>query len=276
MIDNVMVVIRSVGERTEETCKRLVCAEVPKEHVKVIHEYPFGAAVRKTFRVGIEKELPWTLALDADVLLRRGAVSDLIAWADNRASKNTFRINPQVADKLLGRIRPAGVHLYRTSLLKKALNRAKADIDDKERPETLVRMRMSEIGYMSCMLEGLIVGLHAFEQSLIDIYRTSYVHWLKHTAAAMERCKIAWSRLADEDVDFQVALAGATISEVQGGMAIIDARLFPDTIQEISGFAEFQEKEPLPPDQISFEDVARGIGEFSPFTESIRSRPTHH
>jgi len=67
-------------------------------------------------------------------------------------------------------------------------------------------------------------------------------------------------------------MIGAEAAKLHGGTAVIDSRLFPESIRELDGLAELEEKEPLIPDRVSFEDVARRIGEFSPFPESLRAR----
>ena len=98
--DSVTVVIRSVGERTDAVCRRLVCEQIPEANVIVIRERPFGAAVRKTFQTGLERGLRWTLALDADVLVRANALHDMLAWAVSTPEKFFFA-NFAVADKFL-------------------------------------------------------------------------------------------------------------------------------------------------------------------------------
>lgn len=263
----VMIIIRSIGERTEAVCHALACAQVPEENIVIVRERPFGAAVRKTFRLGIERGLPWTLAVDADVLLRSNAVDDLIGWAAKQPD-NLFFVNPTVADKLLGQIRPAGVHLYRTTLIEKALKHTD-DIDTHARPESLVYARMAMTGFTSLQLQGMVVGLHDFEQSYRDIYRTAYVHALKHPPALMEPCIAAWQRQADDDPDFRVALLGSKTAEKTGGKALIDDRVFPKSISEIPELSGIGEKPPLTTNSLSSFEISKRLGAFSPFPESL-------
>ncbi|MFO7907825.1 MAG: hypothetical protein R6U98_34585 [Pirellulaceae bacterium] len=269
LVDNLTVVIRSVGERTEGLCQRLACDQVPEANVVVIRERPFGAAVRKTFQVGLERGLRWTLALDADVLLRANAIRDMLAWAQIRTDE-FFLANFSVADKFLGRVREGGGHLYRTKLVDKALARAGPDIDGHERPESLVRARMGYEGYPAFQLHGLIVGLHDFEQSYRDIYRTTYVHQMKHPAADMTACRAAWRRLAKHDPDFRVASIGAEAAAINGGAAVIDDRRFPALVSEIDPLSDMQEKPPLRADSFDLDAVSLQVGQFSPFPEGFR------
>lgn len=269
-INNIAIVIRSVGERTEAACRALACEQVPEENVVVIRERPFGAAVRKTFQVGLERGLPWTLALDADVLLRANAVRDMLACAE-RQPETLFFANYTVADKLLGKVRPGGPHLYRTAHLLAALTRAGKDIDNHERPESHVRAKMSVDGFLAIQFRGIVAGLHDFEQSFRDIYRTAYTHALKHPNHVIAPCLAAWERLSEYDPDFYVALFGAKQAENKGGKAQIDDAVFPKTIEGIEGIRGLVEKGPFNGRLFDGDEVCRRIGYFSPFVESLVS-----
>ncbi len=263
------VVIRSVGERTEAACRALAVKQVSAENVVVICERPFGEAVRKTFRIGMERGRRWTLALDADVLLRADALRDMINCVEDQPHK-IFFANFFVADKLLGQVRDAGVHMYQTKLLGKGLSSAGPDIDNYERPESLVRARMAVKGYMACEFRGLIVGLHDFEQSYRDIYRKTYTHVLKHPSKRIEPSIAAWKRLAETDQDFRVALAGAEDSRRTGGKALIDDNLFPSSVQEIVAIKGIEEKCALAEKEKTGEEICQLLNCFSPFPENIR------
>ena len=273
--NNVVVIIRSVGERTEKVCHALVCEQVPEENVDVIHERPFGAAVRKTLQIGIERGLRWTFALDADVLLRSNAIRDMLTWAEMR-SQDFFFANFTVADKLLGQVKMGGLHIYKTSLIGEALKYADSTIDTYERPESLVRERMSLAGFSTIEVRGLIIGLHAFEQWYRDIYRTAYVHILKHSSDRIVPAISAWKRLASLDSDFRVALAGAEAAIRRGGRAVIDDRLFPSSISDIEELADIEEKPVLEQSAFDGRIVAQQLGEFSPFAENIREIDMSH
>lgn len=267
--EGVTVIIRSVGERTEALCEALILNEVPKANVHLIRERPFGAAVRKTLELAIEKGRRWTLAVDADVLLRRHAIRDGLAWAETE-KREFFFANFLVADKLLGEIRCGGAHLYRGHLLHEALRYADSSIDGHERPESLVRARMALAGVQSVQVHNLVVGLHGFEQSYRDIFRTSFVYALKHPVSHMECCVRAWQRLMNEDEDFRVALAGVRASMSVGGSPVIDDRLIPSSIREIEALSGVEEKPALPGDALDSRKIAQMLGEFSPFVERIR------
>lgn len=262
-MSDIAVVIRSVGERTENACAEIARSQVPSADVAVIHERPFGAAVRKTFQLGIEMNRHWTLAVDADVLLRENAIQDILAWTQNYKG-SFFFANFSIIDKLRGNIFPGGAHLYPTNLLEQGLSLAGNDIDSNARPESLVRSRMQMQGHDTLQLSNLIVGLHDFEQSYRDIYRTAFVHRLKHPAWMIEPCLTAWTRLSGSDPDFAVALQGVSAADAEGGKAIIDDRQFPESLDDVIGLPE---KPSLAADAVSGKDVALQIGRFAPFPE---------
>src|SRR5579859_2359308 len=98
LVTNVTVIIRSVGERTEAVCRSLVEQQIPGELVVTIHERPFSKAVQRTFEIGLDFNRDWTLALDADVLLRQNSIAEFISAIELTAD-NLFCFNGMVWDK---------------------------------------------------------------------------------------------------------------------------------------------------------------------------------
>ncbi len=143
--DLVYVVIRSAEERTEQLCKKLILEQgVFPENLCIVREVPFSAALKKAYELGIERGLKWTLCIDADVLLRPGAVEKMIALAENQ-DKKVCEIEGFVLDKFAGGPRTGGIHLYRTSLLLKALEHippVSFDEVGKKKPPALPHMNM--------------------------------------------------------------------------------------------------------------------------------------
>src|SRR5690625_2539618 len=122
-IHEATIVVRSVYERTEDLCKRLILEQgVKEENLFVIHETPFSTALKYSFEIGIREDLPWTFCIDADVLLRPNSINTMIGHAESQ-KENVSEIQGLVLDKFFGGPRPAGNHLYRTNVLSKALNK---------------------------------------------------------------------------------------------------------------------------------------------------------
>ena len=90
-IDNtVTVVIRSVGERTENLCREIIAAQIAHQNIFLVREKPFACAVQRTFQIGIEQGRPWTLAVDADTLLLPGVIQYLCEYAETQDA-NLFK-----------------------------------------------------------------------------------------------------------------------------------------------------------------------------------------
>src|SRR5690606_39569755 len=72
VMNDLVVIVRTAGERTFELSHSLLLAQVPADRVLVVDERPFEKALRRTYELGIEHAARWTMTLDADVLLRPG------------------------------------------------------------------------------------------------------------------------------------------------------------------------------------------------------------
>jgi len=255
---NVTAVVRSANERTEALCYKLLCEQVPSENIVVVKECPFTSALQRSFQLGIECGRPWTLCIDADVLLRRNSVPMLLNWARS-AADNVFQIQVNLIDKMFGGPRKAGLRLYRSSLLSKAVACIPAD-GVSVRPETSVRDQMKALGYLT-MYKTATVGLHDFEQYYRDIYRKAIVHAHKHTfyAGYFERF---WTRLAGHDPDYQVALWGLRAGQLSNGRIRLDVRCFPQDIGRLLSTKGLQEKRSLQFTALNSPDIDKLITDY--------------
>ena len=113
----VTVVIRSSNERTEAVCKYFAELQVPADSVFIIRERPFRKAVSENFKIGLSEGRKWTLALDADVLLRENAVTEMIDKAESLGDE-LFIYQGFVLDKLFRNTREGGPHLYQTKRIR--------------------------------------------------------------------------------------------------------------------------------------------------------------
>jgi hypothetical protein len=256
--NNVTVILRHVGERTKDLSYRLLTEQVPATNIVVISESPFSRAVQKSFELGIEVGRPWTLCIDADVLLRRNSVSMLFNWALG-ADSNIFQLQVSVFDKIFGGPRQAGVRLYRSSLLPKAVGCIPAD-GVSLRPETFVRDQMASLGYLT-MCKNATVGLHDFEQYYRDIYRKAFIHAHKHHSS-LSYLESLWQRLAHQDPDYQVALWGLRDGQRFDGAVSVDARRFPNDLSPLLHTKGWQEKKELEPTSIANWDVDKVMIEY--------------
>ena len=186
----VIAVVRSFGERTQDECVARVARQV--KDVRVLRVEPFHEAVRECFRIAIDSGAGWLLTVDADVLLHHGAVAGLLKQA--RQMKG-WQVVGLTSDKLSCRDRMAGVRMYRASVLDAVLPYVPAVV----RPEgTLARLFA---GWEKS--EG-VVGLHDHGQWRADYHRKGAQHRAKHPA--WESLAVKWR--ASSDLDLQAAAQG--------------------------------------------------------------------
>lgn len=118
---------------------------------------------------------------------------------------NLFEVQGYVYDKFYNGPRQAGNHLYRTSLLKKALTFIPEE-GLNIRPEAHVLEQMDIHGFPRAKINQ-VLGLHDFEQYYSDIYRKSFIQAYKHLNYA-EKMVTYWKEMFLVDKDFEVALHG--------------------------------------------------------------------
>lgn len=200
-----MIIVRSVGERTTEACLERLPKAVLLEGVS-----PFSRCLHECYERGIASGDHYLFCVDADVLLREGAIT---------AMKDAFRKNPRAGavvlacdDKLTGRVRIVGVTAYRTCHLEKLLS-ATGRATTKVRPEAHLRSLLKRGGHRTVFLRE-DYGRHGYEQYYRDIWRTVIVWTRKRKQDLIP----SWRERAAEDPDFAVALKawtyGLTLKEV--------------------------------------------------------------
>lgn len=246
-IKDISVVIRSSYERTEALCIHLVKQQVPKEMVTVIHERPFSQALRRAFEIGLDFGLTWTLCVDADVLIRHGAIGELITAVETYSGR-TLGGSGMIFDKLRWSRRRGGIHLYRTALLPNLIPYI-SDADVSLRPETDAKWWLLEQGY-EWALVNTVVGLHDFEQYYADIFRKMVVRARKSPDMNSALLKLALAR-SPIDKDFMVAAWG-----LQFGMSLslkeqieLDAQQWAKETELLLLANGLQEKNSLPVDE---------------------------
>ncbi len=257
LLKDVVVVIRSVNERTESVCKQLLESEVGKNSVFIVHKSPFSLALKKSYEIGIEKGRKWTAVIDADVLIRSKALADLVIRAEGLPS-SVFTIQSEMLDKFFGGIRVGGVKIYRTKLLPKA---TKLIPDVGVRPETYVIRKMHNQGYY-VDISDIVCGLHDFEQYYSDIFRKGFTHGKKH-ALLTDLLVPYWQRLSKKDKDFEVLLAGFKLGSSHKDTLMLDKN---ETTKQFNDYAKqtHLKEKPLPKDRLTTKTVDSFINNFVP------------
>ncbi len=217
MKNNVTVVIRSIGEYTESKCNEILSDIFGEDSVFLVkNESPFSKAIEKTFNIGIKENKKYTLVVDADCLVNKNGIEDLLDFADGflkNEDKDALSFQGLVFDKFSGFYRYAGCHLYQTSKLEKCLEFIEMSYGN-NRPETFIKRNMVDAGFSSIQTT-IKVGLHDFYQSNLDIIKKASLHMRKHGALSAEMYEY-WSLNAKSDKDFMYAMQGKVISDVFG------------------------------------------------------------
>jgi hypothetical protein len=245
--DDVAIIVRECGERTADACVDLLRELAPGRQIHRVTARPFSAALRESLQLGIRLQQPWTLCIDADVLVLP-ALAEFMAEA-RHLHPDTFEVQALIYDKLLPSWRPAGNHLYRTELLPLALPLIPRD--NALRPETATIQAMAVKGFGFHQSRHHI-GLHDFEQSPADIYAKAYLHAHKH--AHLQHIFLPlWQSQAVSDVDYATALRAAS-DAAEDDLAPHVCRDFTDSCLARSD-VQFAAKPPLA--RLTLADAAR-------------------
>lgn len=248
------VIIRSVGERTESACRKLILDQgVGDEALITVNETPFSRALLRGCEIGMDAGKRWTFFVDADLLLRPGSIRRMVEIAEKQPP-NVCEVQGYVLDKLFGGARMGGVHVYRTALLSKFIKSIPQEGSD-IRPESRALQTMADLGFPWRLIPEL-VGLHDFEQSYEDIFRKSFVlaHKQIHLVSLFANF---WRERSNEDPDYRVALAGFAAGLTHQGEVRIDKTAA--YYRQGLNYLELEEKKDLPASKWDLDRVENTI-----------------
>lgn len=248
----VTIVIRSVGERTEAACIESVVAQgIARDAIVVIRQSPFSQALRSGMEAGIAAGRPWTFCIDADVVLRPGAIAAMLAQAERQPASMSVAMG-LLLDKLTLTMRCVGIHFYRTGLLAKAITLIPTE-GDAIRPENATIKALAAQDHPPIVIP-YVAGIHDFGQYNRDIFRKCFVHARKHLDRIPDLVPY-WREHGGEDPDFRVAVEGAAAGLREAGTIYIDTRFAPYA----AGFAAaaIAEKDAMPPGELDAEKILR-------------------
>lgn len=177
-LEDIKVVIRSIGERTGDACYRIVRAQVAADkQIVIIKDKPFAEAHYECIQTAIQSKSRWALFLDADILLRSDALQVMIDEAE-KISIPFFMLNFPILDYGFNGY-TYGVHFYCTKHLADAIQFRDIAMAS-QRPENQTCKEMAKIGIPS-LASNTIIGLHGYEQFYSDLYRTTFVRAVKYS-----------------------------------------------------------------------------------------------
>lgn len=240
-ISNATVIIRTVGERTSELCAQIARDQVAEENVFIINEIPFSSAVKRTFIIGLENQLPWTIALDADTLVKKNGFRELIHKAE-QYPRPFFKGNGRGIVKFFGGGKLSNPHIYTTKFIHTALELFPEE--NHLRPETNIKDIVNQkLGLEQAYFTD-VVAIQDFEQYYSDIFRKSIVFGHKH----QEKLQIFfknWGNNLSTDLDYLVAFAGLFAGLYSDKSIEIDANKIPANFQALPFLAHLDEKTQL-------------------------------
>ena len=202
LVTNVHVIVRHVGERTKELCSERLQQQV--DTVEFVSCTPFSQTVKTCFERAITANKKWTVCVDADVVPSDNCIKKLVDIAE-QGPATLFEAQGLVADKVFGVLRPAGNHIYRTSLLPTALQHL-AENAGSLRPESGVVWSMARQEACPWWQDQAFIGLHDHGQFYGDLIRKVLVQFFKFPAQRPDMEKQFMAKAQKGDRDYAAAV----------------------------------------------------------------------
>lgn len=219
------IVIRCCGERTEKKCIQLAKKQ---GNVHIIREVPFGKAIRETYKFGMNLLQKWLPVIDADVLLYPYVLTEAIKELNKHNNKKIFCFDGKTDDKILMHARRAGIHIYRTAYLDRAVHM----IDNNHiKPESNVRRKMERLGFPT-FTNKMVFGKHDYEQYYHDLWRKAVCQTKKLKNKIRNKPRI-WLEKSKYDKDFLVIYYGHIFGLKHNPQIIIDKNCDFNAVEEI-------------------------------------------
>ncbi|MDA9369373.1 hypothetical protein N9R39_01005 [Amylibacter sp.] len=203
-IDDVLFLIRTVGERTTEPLvDSLHKMGVNEDAIEIVREAPFTEALKKSCDIALKRNFRYCLMFDAD-FLPRSSFLELLSQAKIQMNPHVFRYQFSALDKFTGRLRCIGPKLYRTS----DLGQLRDNIPDEHslRPETDAMLELIKLKKIAIMGHQLS-GVHDYEQDTFTIYRTCFIYAKKRLHDSSKILELI-HKYKETDYDFVVAGKG--------------------------------------------------------------------
>lgn len=248
MSSEIVVVLRSVGERTVQACSEIVSLQLEGcGEVHEIKDCTFEEAHLRSVQIASKSGAKWAIFLDADVLLRDNAIPMMVNEAD-AFTGSFYMMNFGILDH--GFAGPTfGVHLYDVRNLTHALDYEKQARKD-QRPESRMVLEMWTKRHIPSTLSHTIVGLHGFEQYYRDLYRTSFVRAVKFAKQGdylLHVCRSRYFAGDSESQDFKVILWGfvdGSLFAARRQKAPLDTSSYQKKAEEMITLLNLKEKGP--------------------------------
>ena len=208
MTDNLIIIIRTCGERSLNYCVNQ-CKLVTND-VHIVREEPFYKSVIKTFEISSKSSKDFLLTLDADVRPYDGSIINSLNYAKD---KNFFRITNKVDDKFIGSGIYCGNNLinnkYSSQLYKYALSNKPSN---PYKPESSTFASFCSKNGLSELLSNITIGSHMEDQYYHTIYNASRNRMIKSSGTNKKKFIKDFEgfvRDNPDDNEYKVALISA-------------------------------------------------------------------
>ncbi len=276
--NNLTVIIRSAGERTEQACYEFLARQVPEEQIFRVSEVPFSATLRESLKLGVEQGRKWTLCVDADVLVKERAVREIVEYAEMEQDE-VVEVQGYCIDKFFFGHKAAGNHMYRTKYLRYAIENIPAE-GTSLRPETDMLDALKEKGF-DWKQYDITIGLHDFEQYFRDIFAKKYLQSFKHEHKLAQFVR-EYRRWAETDPDYRVALWGLAAGVVSGRHTYADYTKVPYEFYEYCANREemLQEKSEMSAGFVNVDEIIQEYkiriqsGDITPLMKNLYQKET--
>jgi len=165
MKDNIEIIFRSVGERTEKLALEAIRRH--KEPIILKNIIPASEMVKEMFNVMCKHPNKWFIAVDADLILKEDwlkAIKEIV-----KKNIKSECIVPTTLDYIQNSTCHRGSRMYNTKFAKQLYN----VVANKDFSKHVVLEREITIrGGCKHVLSHTVIGYHGFEQFYRDIYNT--------------------------------------------------------------------------------------------------------
>ncbi len=185
---NFGVIIRSIGERTEELCYESVRQSVAESDIHILRNYyPSYKVFLEMFKIAKKMEYDWFLGLDADVILCENWLDLFKSKIENKNCDDIFRVQFYVKDGITFNNLVRGNNFYNGRFLELSTKYLKENIRIGKywflykrgnyntgyftKPETSIRTHFREKKDILDAIYDEIIGYHAYEQYYSEIFR---------------------------------------------------------------------------------------------------------
>ncbi|WP_460219700.1 hypothetical protein [Psychroserpens sp. MEBiC05023] len=230
------IIVRASGESTTHILLKQLEKQITiKDCLHVLDEEEcFEDKLKHGFELGLKQEKTFTVFIDADILLRKDALKKIRKLIP-KLSDTELGFGLRLWDKFYDRPKFRGLHVYRTELLKKALQFI-PEHKKSLRPETYVKQKCENIGFKwRNDISLYVAGIHDYFQKPDDIY---YKFLIRSKRSESHLKHLKQSFRASIDYEFKIALKG-----IEDGERLTDITnnkfLYANTVD---GFSELNQK----------------------------------